>query len=133
MSLGLRQRIEALRQARRAVRAALEAHTGANPADAERLTYLRTVVESFAKQTDALIAMTTTGRGALSGQVSEAEDLRAYFRLVVGCIEARLDAGPGDGRAKGSARQVLNRHPRKTLPAPRRGEAGRLLEVEDAR
>jgi hypothetical protein len=96
MSLDLRQRTEALQQARHAVRAVLEARPGTQPDDARRLAGLRTVVEGFAKQTDALIAAMTAGRGVLSAQVSEAEDLRAFFRLTVGCIEALLDASPGE-------------------------------------
>ena len=100
MSLGLPQKIEALQRARHGVRIALEAHTGATSASAKHLSELRAQVDRLARQADALIAMMRSGGAALSGQVSEAEDLRAFFRLAVGCIDARLDAVTGGAAPK---------------------------------
>ena len=126
MSLALSQRIEALQRARRGVRIALETHTGATSASATHLSELRAQVDHLAKQADALIAMMRTGRGALSGQVSEVEDLRAFFRLAVGCIAARLDASPGGAAQEARDPPQLRRVPITTGGLPR-------LALPDAR
>ena len=89
----LRQRMAVLQETRDTLLAQLQA-----PIPPERLVRLRRFADLLATRTDALIAaMRTTRCGVRSGQLREAEELRAVFRLAVGHLAALLEAALAAG------------------------------------
>ena len=102
----VRQRMTLLRDMRATIQAEL-----ALPRRSVRLLQMRRCAEFCATRTDALIVrMRTTRCGVLSCQLREAEDLRAYFRIVASCIDAMIGSKPGPAQAPEHRRAFSGSH-----------------------
>ena len=91
----LYRKMWSLRETREAIQAQLALHILARLADVTHLGRLRGTAEDCARQTDALISALGK-RNVPAWLIRDAEDLRVFFRVAVGCTVALLDVVPSE-------------------------------------